>query len=496
MKNVNSGIFKVLYKCFLIFFLLFLFGAEFRAQKSRTLSMGGLTFSIVDKDESFDPFEMGNNPAWLINNEKDPRLDITPSLNNSWGNYREKYSPEGTANYNIGFIGVKPLGNAGTFRGSAVYDYELRRKNYRTLKKDTYAGEAFFFTDTTAGDFRYNGPTFEFMHSLELFDNLFIGASVDYQISDGLKKIYTYAQTLFRNVSGNIGVAYKLSENFSAGVNYYLFDSQERIEASDVNLFTVRTFHYRGDTYAVELRGSSQNYKLKKKGNKFSGQLYLNTDSDIEIGLTGGYKSSNTSVNFPVSNIIDNEDGYANFDEFLFQLKGRYGISKRATIGISSGYLKNKSWSKNTLRNLLLWEWEYTDMNAGVGASYFLLPETFLIGLEYEIHFVQSDSSKYVDNKSSSLESLDHLIKLGMEYKISEEFFIRAGYNFTALVHDFIIGGNDIQINLYTVGCGIRFSDSFVADGRLEYLDTSLTNNKNLGKSKVGGFITLRFFSF
>jgi hypothetical protein len=135
-------------------------------------------------------------------------------------------------------------------------------------------------------------------------------------------------------------------------------------------------------------------------------------------------------------------------------------------------------------------------MNAGVGASYFLLPETFLIGLEYEIHFVQSDSSKYVDNKSSSLESLDHLIKLGMEYKISEEFFIRAGYNFTALVHDFIIGGNDIQINLYTVGCGIRFSDSFVADGRLEYLDTSLTNNKNLGKSKVGGFITLRFFSF
>ena len=70
-------------------------------------------------------------------------------------------------------MGIKPLGNSGTFRGSAAYNYEMQKDRNRVLTLTPYSGDAFFFTDTTSGDFRYSGPTFEFMYSLETFDNLF-----------------------------------------------------------------------------------------------------------------------------------------------------------------------------------------------------------------------------------------------------------------------------------------------------------------------------------
>ncbi len=325
------------------FILLLLLSSSCLAQLSRTEAMGGLTFSIIDRDQSLNLFDFGGNPAWLIEDEFSQRLEVTPSLNNSWGNYRRPFSAEGVYNYRAGFVGIKPLGESGTFRGKADYNYEIRRNNYRTLKKDTYAGEAFYFNDTTSGEVRFNGPRFEFMHSLQLFNDLYIGASAAYQIMDGLKKVYTYAETLYRNVDIDLGTAYRISDALTIGIDYRFEDTQERIKADDVNLLTVETYHYRGETFAIQLSGSSQDYKLKKRRNTLSSQLVYAFNENFDLGIKGSYSIADTKVLFPVSSLIDVEDGYANFTNYDFELAAAYNLSDKSKIGLIASYANHES---------------------------------------------------------------------------------------------------------------------------------------------------------
>ena len=255
------------------------------AQQSRLDALGGLSYSIIDVDSQIDPYLLGGNPAWLFNSQVNERLEIDPLFKNSSGDYHRLFESSDVNNTNISFMGIKPLGSSGTFRGYAAYNYEMQKDRYRVLTLTPYSGDAFFFTDTTSGDYRYSGPTFEFMHSLEVLDNLFIGASVRYQILDGLKKVYTFAETLYRKASGNIGIAYRFSDGFTFGFNYEINDTQERITANDVNNTDVETYLYRGDKNRIELRKSSQSYKLKKFGQSFSVQTQVIPTDNLIVGF-------------------------------------------------------------------------------------------------------------------------------------------------------------------------------------------------------------------
>jgi hypothetical protein len=464
------------------------------AQKSRTSAMGGVSYSVLDEDESFDPFQLGGNTAWLVNSKLQTRLDISPEYNSNYGNYRRLFSAERVNNYNTNFIGVKPLGTSGTFMGKASYDYQVRRNNYRTLTKDTYDGDAFFFTDTTVGNTTYNGPLFELSHSLKIYKSLYAGGGIGYKILNGLKDIYTYGETVYRNVYGNFGIAYEFSDNIAAGISIRSFNSQERIEANDVNLMTVRTYHWRGETHFIELRGSSQKYKLAKNGNVFSSQLYFHPNNKIEIGLDVDYDLHSTKVLFPVGSLIDVEDGYADFDYLTFRGKARYSVSDNLLSAVSISAFKHHSWSENVKHNTLLWEWNYSGANVGFGGSY-NINSRFLLAAEVEGSYIISDSSKYIDDRNSSVNAFNSIVRIGAEYCASDLVTIRGGYNFLHLQHDFLFGGENVLGNKFTLGAGYKLSGNFDIDGTIQYFRrTSNSNNKS--NSDLYLILTLRFFTF
>ncbi len=464
------------------------------AQKSRTSAMGGISYSVIDQDESFDPFQLGGNTAWLVKSKQQTRLDISPNYNSHFGNYRRTYSAQRVNNYNANFIGVKPLGASGTFMGKASYDYQNRIKNYRTLIKDSYAGDAFSFTDTTTGNTTYNGPLFELSHSLRIYKSLYAGGGVGYKILNGLKDVYTYGETVFRNVYGNFGLAYQFSDDIVAGFSIRAFNSQERIEANDVNLMTVRTYHWRGETHFIELRGSSQNYKLAKKGSVFSSQFYFHPNNKIEIGLAADYDLHSTKVLFPVGSLIDVEDGFADFDYFTFRGKARYAVSDNLLSAISISAFKNHSWSENVKHNTLLWEWNYTGVKFGLGGSY-NINSSLLIAVELEGSYISSDSSKYIDNRSTSVDAFNTIVRIGTEYCATNSVTLRGGYNLLNLQHDFLVGGENVVGNKFTLGAGYKLSDNFNIDGTVQYLRRKCNSNNKL-YSDLYLILTLRFFTF
>jgi len=465
------------------------------AQQSRLDQLGGLSYSIVDIDSQIDPYILGGNPAWLINSQLNSRLEINPSFTNSSGDYHRYYESGDVSNVDINFLGIKPLGKNGTFRGFAAYNYELQKDRNRILTLNPYSGDAFFFTDTTKGNYKYSGPTFGAMYSLEVVNNLFFGASINYQILDGLKKVYTFAETLYRNVSGNIGVAYQFSDNLSFGFNYQIFDTQERINASDVNNTEVQTFLYRGETFNIELRGTSQNYKIKKSVNAFCLQTQYIPIENLTVGLSFNYYSQTSQSLFPESSLHDVEDGYSSNDKINFLLMARLIYDENLIFGFTSGYNNSSHWSKNSKRELTIWEHEVSDVFSGVGLTFQTDDEQILVGAEYELHSISADSLKYINNRFTRLSALNHIARLGLESNLNKMFSLRLGYNLIYRKHDFIYGGENVITHLITFGTILKLSENIEIEPRFEYLTTNLNDN-NLYKNDFGIFTTLRFYEF
>ena len=459
-------------------FVLLISSIEF-GQFYRTEAMGDLRFAIDDVDLKFDPFIMGGNPAYLWISRKTQRLDITQFNLGDYGNYRRKFSSEKNLNIGANVLGIQPLGKSGTFQGKANYLYNKRFNVYRTLKHDTYAGEAFYFADTTTGDVVYNGPLFEFTHSLPLTEKLSIGGTFGYGLLDGLKKVYTYGETVLRNVYGKIGITYAITDKLVVGADYGITNTQERIVASDVNLFTVITYQYRGDTHRVQLSGSKQKYKITKEGNVFGGQLYYLPDEKTKVGLTFDYNLSSTKSIYPVQG-METTDGYSQFENYSALLKAKREISQHLKLAIIMGYRNNFSWSKAVKTDLLIWKWNYSDLRAGLGGSIENVLPNLNFAAEYVISKSAADSSKYIDNRFNNLNSLNHDFRLGGEYRLSS-FAIRLGYTILIGEHDFIIGGDDFLFQKITGGIGYSIVKNFGIElfGFYGSVKDSLERNRN-----------------
>ena len=480
-------------------FLSFLFTMPSLAQISRIKGMGDLRFSIVDIDQSLSPYDFGGNPAWLFMDEKESYLRITPSYGNSWGNYRQKFDSEGNTNLGTSFNGIKTLGDLGTFSGFTSYNYENRRNYYRTLKKDTYSGEGFYLTDTTASDFRYMGPKVVLMYSWNPLDGIYTGASVSYDLLEGLKEKYSYAQTTYRNAELQAGIAVNFINNIVVGANIKYSDSQEAIEAADVNLLDVELRNYRGNNYYVSKRGSSVTNKIQKHGFTYGSQLFYDDGENITIGVQTNYTPSDSKILKPFSTSTTSfdevEDSYAAFEFFDLQLKTQYKYDNDLIFGAFAGYFSDYSWSKISMKDLLMWEWDIKRIVVGFGSSYQVSP-SLLVGLEYEFSNSVVDSSKYIDNLILNIKSNDHTLRTGAEYELDEGIFLRGGFNYGFKEHDLIYGGTDCNIYKITTGIGFPLFDVLAIDANLQYMTITPKKPDNSSRSYLSGNISLTLRTF
>lgn len=481
----------------ILVFILSVFVSFSFAQNNRIRSLGGMTYGLSDPDNSLNPYDWGKNPAWLMRDEQQPWLRVEPSFERQWGDYKRIYDYRDNNAYGLSFTGVKPLGENGTFLGYTTYSYDQRNSVYRTLKHDSYAGEAFFATDTTTGDFKYNGPIVGFSYSFELLPNLFAGASVGYEILDGLKSIYSRTKTIYRAVNGKAGLVYEFSNELTWGIDFALFDNQESLEMKNEDgIQQVEIFNSRGETYFISSRKDVINQKVRKKGGVIGTQIYLTPLRNLETALGVEYSVSNTRIFLPNSYIKEYEEGLASFENYAFRLQSKYQIMNNFILGVKLQHSKDYSWSKNSARNLLLWEWNVKQTSAGVGASYYIKPLDLLVGAEYNFDLINADSSKYIDVRFSDVSSENHLIRLGAEYKIMANTFIRAGYNYGTEQVDLVSGGRDVIIDFATLGLGFTISELADMDLSLQYGKISPDHYSDYSRDRFAFKASIKLFSF
>ncbi len=469
-------------------------GGGLYSQTSRTRSMGNLNYSVFDEDNSLDPFTFAGNPAWLQPVKDSSYLDVSPSISNSWGSYRRKYDSEGTYKASAYFEGVKKLDSTGTFLGRTYYFYENRRSYYRTLLKDPYNGEGFFYTDTTSGDFRYNGPAVEFMYSWTPVKRFYAGASVKYGIIEGLKKNYTYAKTMFRDIEVNTGAAYRLTSASILGANFRYFDTQETVNSSDVNDLEVLVKNFRGEKYAIIRRDGSVTERLLKKGIGGGVQMYQRFTSVIESAARIDYIKSQSVLSVPYENYYEDE-AKAEFNILEFQFQTRFALSNNLSAALNLFYNQTDSWTKNSWIDVTLWKWNTKQLILGGGASYRLFP-SILLAFECEFTNIKLDSSKYIDSRFRNLSSNGILIKAGAEYRVSSALTLRGGYNYGFDEEDILYGGEDALRHIYTMGAGLYFLQDIDINISAEYTKRNPKDYTENNRSDLGASIYIRFNTF
>lgn len=476
-------------------FLLLIF-QSINAQNQRLISMGGLDLSIMDQDNSLNLYDFGRNPAWLYSDENNSWLKINPVFTDIKGDYKRKYDFGSENLYHLGFTGVKTLGTKGTFLGYTSYSINDRIGVNRSLKLNPYAGEAFFMTDTTMGNFKYDGPKVGFMYSFELLPDLFAGASVEYQILQGLKNTYSRAQTLYRGVGGSAGLAYRFSDALIVGADLNLFDTQESIEAKSDEGTDVEIFNFRGETYFIKDRAAASTQKIRKQGESFSCQLYMNPFVDFEIAIKGKYSESDTKILLAKPQIKEYEDGYAGFENIGVELKSRYEVTPDFRLGFTLFNFSDDSWSKNTIRDLLLWKWNMKETGAGIGASYFFSTLDLLIGAEFEMSKIDADSSKYIDGRFNTITTNGNLLKIGSELSITQKMVLRAGYNYGTDKYDVVYGGEDVRSSQISFGLGYTYNEKAAMNISFIYKNILPGNFDNMFRSNLAVQAELKLLSF
>jgi hypothetical protein len=460
------------------------------AQTYRVEAMGGASLAIDDETLSLTPYDFDGNPAWMARDETKTRLDVVPSGGYVSGDYRRRYSAEAIDIYHAKFDGVKNLDSSGVFRGSADYVYETRQMYERSLKRNPYAGEAFFYADTTAGEFRYNGPDARATYAFEPIDGLTLGVFGGYMLLDGLKRVYTYAEVVDREVVGVFGAAYEPTPGLVIGATVELEDESEKIAANDVNLREVETYYYRGETYRVSDRGSTSEQRIRKSRFEPRGQIYWRPLEGLELAAAGGPSYGSTIVEAPTGLIIEYEEGYASFDGYEAKAAAKWRAFDNVTAGARVRYEQAASWSKISDRDLLIWEWETDALGVEAGVAY--EGEGFLATIEAGATARNADSTKYIDRRFVSLSSTDFRFLAAGEFAVSEIAVARAGVGYATLEHDYLYGGEDATAIRGSLGAEFDVGGadlSFTA-----HFDRRESGGET--RDRVGAAIALRLWTF
>lgn len=439
-----------------------------RAQDLRLETLGSMRYGLNDPRASLSLYRFGQNPAGLLQDEQAAWLAFTPQITNEWGSLRRAFTPGHVTIYGAGFEGVKPLGSRGTFRGSSAYLVEERSSVYRSLKRTPYGGEAYFFTDTTTGSFTYTGPSVSFAYAYEITPELLIGADVGYALQDGLKDVYTTVKSLFRRVQGTAGLAYLIGDEVHLGLTLHPFDEQERLEAKSEEGLDAEVFNFRGETFSKRRAKSSVAHTVRLTGEEFSVQAAWITADGWQASIVGSAGAARTRDLITTDREEALEDGFAQRSWYDAAARVRLKISTETTVGVALSHHAERTWSRYTALDLLVWDARGTETVLGAGGSY-LSSDGILLGGEAEYAFVHADSSKFIDNRFAIVRTGAFRVRTGVEVPISGIGTFRAGYAFGNAGMDVRSGGSDLTEHTVSAGVAVPFGSRVHVEGLVRY---------------------------
>ena len=421
------------------------------------------------KNFEYSNFELSKNPAWLSIEEINDNIRINSFYSVKNNDLRKKYSAGQVNLFNVTGSTIKKLKSLGVFYGRFDYLRETREDTYQILTRRYNTGNPFHLRDNTSGDFKYSGPGMSLMYSAKLLNSLTIGLQADYSVVDGLKQVYSFAESVSRDIKLKGGALLKLTDNLRVAA-YYEFNSyHEKLEISDVFLRSVEVFRHRGDKFFIKSLGMTEKEKIENDENVFSVFSDLALSENFNIKLKAKYFTGNTKILIPASYSIENEDGKEVYKAGAINFLAGCNIKENIKVDLGYNLYTKNSKSQNSVNNYLLWNWSFIEHNFGLRVFFDDLIKHSIAGFEFGNSITIADSSKYIDNVYTKEDSYNIHSGVFGQYEINDNLSIRFSYKYTFIDKDHFFGCSNVNSHKTFLEVDYRHSSKMIFSPYLSF---------------------------
>jgi len=437
--------------------------------------------TIFESSTKANPYYFSNNPAYLNYDGRDELLSIQGNYNNTSGDFKTFFDPGTERNYDLAFSGKKKLDSTQTFKGYFAIK-KLQRNDWHFLAvRDYDTGSPFLLGDVTTGDTRYNGIFMNAQYCAGLFERLLTGFSVSYYVDEGLKEIAPRPTSDHRDIDLTVGLGYLVTDKLSIGGSLRAYDLNEKIvyEEDEEAVYTeTLLFKFRGydlPQMILKKRETRISYHNGYHGNFDA--FYQDENLSASLYAGGGFEHITLK-----DNITNPEpEGYWRQTYLNAGLQVQYNLNNEWNAGALYKFIRNESWAKHPLYNVLLDEQENNLHEFILGLQY--TPSSRLsLGLEVASTLSDVNHHDYYSSVDYQKEKFTITPLLGISYVWSDLLKTHLAFGYTNSSNNNIEISDDNTSLFYQV----------ISSMDIRYLITDYTGKNLYLKAEINpGFLGL-----
>jgi hypothetical protein len=426
------------------------------------LSMGSYDLVFFDMDNDLNGYDFGDNPAALVENQKEMWMSVRTWWNHARGDFHRPLDPKSQSQLHLQAEGVKPIGTGAAFRGFIRYYTEELHNVYRALEDEPYH-DIFTPIDTTTGTYDYYGPILGFEYSQKITSWAAFGGRIEYQLQDGLKREPTKAKVDGRMIHGVIGTHLKPHRALSLGFAVRPFSVQYRINANKSFLLDYPIIYkYFGDSLLVK-NEKVDTYDRTTRGEGYSldGIFVYQIASGVILAGKGGYHIESKKIDEGSSAGQRDIDDYGSWQKQGPWIEATCRINPASfpvTLGITLGWRSWDSWARTPRFQTLFEEMKGDWTRYGIGIAYQKPGFPLKLGLEYHTTNFNEEKHNYYQSYKWKRENKVNLIKSGGELKITSSFLLRFGGALGETIAEYHLSFDPVRVMQVSLGAGIRLN--------------------------------------
>jgi len=429
--------------------------------------MGDIRVSVPDEEVRLNLFHFAGNNAWLKENDSLNWGRYSLNSLNQWGSLHRNWDAEGVHQKFFHFSGQKHISKNQLFFGAVQYNHDSRTKVNMAIDPRPYDTDPFVLADSVCGDFVYYGPKVTVAFSQRFSSNLFLGVSLDYAISEGLKKQFTRPEIIGRYISTSLDLAYRSDSSWVFGISFRPYNYQDITKlVTQPNGISPTVRRYRGE-FEYSKYISTGDRTAHYKGWEFLPQFSFKSHT-LEGALYAGYRYLWQEIYDGTTQRV--YDGNYESEQFSINTAWRYwpqGI-ERTVFAVQYAFEYLQDWADEPLAGFAIYKsWQRAHhFTAGFSHQFTINPILLALELHYDVFNPRKNDYLAHRLRSGLITNLEW--HSGIEITGGKNWRIRGGYVYTKYTEDKIWNyfgnyqGPGFSYGFEYIGSGFQVEGMFV----------------------------------
>lgn len=424
--------------------------------------MGSCELILSDKDNELNVFDFGENPAALVEDQRETWMAAQIWADYVKGNFRRQLDPKNQNQLNIQAEAVKPLGPDRTFRGFIRYYTEELQNIDRALEYEPYH-DIFTAIDTTRGTFDYYGPILGLEYSRQVSSRIALGVKVVYRLQDGLKREPSKTKVDGRIMHGVVGAYFRPHRHLALGLAFRPFSVQYRLNADKSFLLDYPIIYkFFGDSLLVKNeRVSSYNRRTRGAGFCTDGVIIYRFCSEFRLACKAGYELESKQIDEGSSAGHRDIDDYGSWQKQGTWAKAICRMHPHfwpLTFGISLDWRSWNAWARTPRFQTLFEEMNGGWTKYGFGFAFEKTDYPFTLGVEYYATKFNEEKYNYYQNYEWRRQNRVEFLKVGGEIRVTPGFAARFGGGIGKEVAEYHLSFDPVRVVRLSISVGVKLN--------------------------------------